>query len=170
MGAARLLSKLLIAFTTSGARQTNDHALGEGKNGAVVRQRFDHGTFPNIDWAPLMKAFNQEHLTPYLDFHRPCFFPEVRTDPKDKEHTVSHDETMMTPDEKLNALPKAEHHLKHGIRFEILEATAHRLSDNHAASLLQMARQHLFTTIHDRTQHTGSLTHHRPGVQTHVRI
>ena len=83
-----------------------------------------------------MDAFNQEHLTPYLDFHRPCFFPAIRTDPKGKERTVSHDETMMTPDEKLNALPKAEDYLKPGITFEILEATAHRFSDNHAAALL----------------------------------
>jgi len=121
---ARLLGKLLIAFTTSRARQTNDHALGEEKDGAVVRQRFGHGHIPQY-WAPLMNAFNQEHLTPYLDFHRPCFFPAIRTDLKGKERTLSHDETMMTPDEKLNALPKAEDYLKPGSTFEILEATAH---------------------------------------------
>jgi hypothetical protein len=62
---------------------------------------------------------------------------------------------MMTPYEKLQSLPQAETHLKPGITFEILEATAHRLSDNHAADLLQTARQHLFTIIHDRTQNTG---------------
>jgi hypothetical protein len=64
-------------------------------------------------------------------------------------------ETMMTPYEKLKALLKAEEHLKPGITFEILEAAAHQLSDNQAADLLQKARQHLFTTIHDRTQNTG---------------
>ncbi|PJA78417.1 MAG: integrase, partial [Nitrospirae bacterium CG_4_9_14_3_um_filter_51_5] len=58
-----------------------------------------------------------------------------------KARKVYHDETMMTPDEKLKALPKAKDHLKPGITFEILEATAHRLSDNQAADLLQKARQ-----------------------------
>jgi hypothetical protein len=62
---------------------------------------------------------------------------------------------MMTPYEKLKSLPQAETHLKPEITFEILDATAHRLSDNQAADLLQTARQHLFTTIHDRTQNTG---------------
>jgi transposase InsO family protein len=151
---ATLLGKLLIAFTKSRARQTNDNALVEGKNGAVVRKLFGHVHIPQR-WASLINAFNQEHLTPYLNFHRPCFFPETRTDPKGKERKVYRYETMMTPYEKLKALLKAEEHLKPGITFEILEATAHQLSDNQAADLLQKARQHLFTTIHDRTQNTG---------------
>jgi transposase InsO family protein len=151
---AALLRKLLIAFTKSRARQTNDNALVESKNGAVVRKLFGHGHIPQR-WAPLINAFNQEYLTPYLNFHRPCFFPETRIDPKGKERKVYRYETMMTPYEKLKALSQAEDHLKPGITFEILEVTAHRLSDNQAADLLQKARQHLFTTIHDRTQQTG---------------
>lgn len=151
---ATLLGKLLIAFTKSRARQTNDNALVESKNGAVVRKLFGHTHIPQR-WASLINVFNQEHLTPYLNFHRPCFFPETRTDPKGKERKVYHYEMMMTPYEKLKALPKAEDHLKPGITFEILDATAHRLSDNQAAALLQKARQQLFTTIHDRTQNTG---------------
>jgi transposase InsO family protein len=151
---AALLGKLFIEFTKSRARQTNDNALVESKNGAVVRKLFGHAHIPQR-WASLINAFNQEHLTPYLNFHRPCFFPETRTDPKGKERKVYRYETMRTPYEKLKALPKAKDHLKPGITFEILEATAHRLSDNHAADLLQKARQQLFTTIHDRTQNTG---------------
>ncbi|MDA1303637.1 MAG: transposase family protein [Nitrospirae bacterium] len=151
---AALLGKLFIEFTKSRARQTNDNALVESKNGAVVRKLFGHGHIPQC-WAPLMNAFNQEHLTPSLNFHRPCFFPEIRTDRKGTERKVYHYETMRTPYEKLKALPKAEDYLKPGITFEILDATAHRLSDNQAAALLQKARQQLFTTIHDRTQNTG---------------
>jgi transposase InsO family protein len=151
---AALLGKLFIEFTKSRARQTNDNALVESKNGAVVRKLFGHAHIPQR-WASFINVFNQEHLTPYLNFHRPCFFPETRTDPKGKERKVYHYETMMTPYEKLKSLPQAETHLKPGITFEILDATAHRLSDNQAADLLQKARQHLFTTIHDRTQNTG---------------
>jgi len=48
---------------------------------------------------------------------------------------------MMTPYEKLTSLPQAETHVKPGITFAILEATAHRLSDHRAADRLQKARQ-----------------------------
>ena len=151
---AALLGKLLIEFTKSRARQTNDNALVESKNGAVVRKFFGHAHIPQR-WAPLITVFNQEHLNPYVNFHRPCFFPETRTDSKGKERKIYRYATMMTPDEKLKSLPQAEDHLKPGVTFEILDTTAHQLSDNQAADLLQQARRHLFTTIHDRTQRTG---------------
>jgi len=60
---AALLGKLLIEFTKSRARQTNDNALAEGKNGAVVRKLFGHVHIPQR-WAPLINTFNQEHLNP----------------------------------------------------------------------------------------------------------
>jgi len=103
---ARLLGKLLIEFTKSRARQTNDNALVESKNGAVVRKLFGHAHIPQR-WASLINVFNQEHLNPYLNFHRPCFFPEIRTDPKGKERKVYRYEMMMTPYEKLQTLPQA---------------------------------------------------------------
>lgn len=93
---AGLLGKLLIDCTTSRARQTHENALVESKNGAVVRKLFGQGHLPQR-WAPLMNTFNQKHLTPYLNFHRPCFFPEIQTDPKGKARTVYRYETMMTP-------------------------------------------------------------------------
>ncbi len=151
---AALLGKLLIDFTKSRARQTNDNALVEGKNGAVVRKLFGHGHIPQR-WAPRMNVFNQEHLTPYLNYHRPCFFPEIRTDPKGKERKIYRYEAMMTPYEKLKSLPQGKASLKPGITFAILDATAQQFSDNHAADCLQKARQLLFTIIHDQTQNTG---------------
>jgi len=151
---ARLLSKLLIEFTKSRARQTNDNALVESKNGAVVRKLFGHTHIPQR-WASRINAFNQEHLNPYLNFHRPCFFPEIRVDQKGKERKIYRYETMMTPYDKLKSLPRATTHLKPAVTFEILDAIAHQLSDNQAADRLQKARQRLFTTIHERTQNTG---------------
>jgi hypothetical protein len=151
---AALLRKLLIEFTKSRARQTNDNALVESKNGAVVRKLFGHAHIPQR-WATLINAFNQAHLNPYLNFHRPCFFPEIRTDQKGKERKVYRYGTMMTPYDKLKALPRATAQLNPGVTFAILEATAHQISDNQAADLLQKARQQLFTTIHARTQNTG---------------
>ncbi len=63
---AALLGKLLIEFTKSRARQTNDNALAESKNGAVVRKLFGYGHIPQR-WVPLINTFNQEHLNPYLN-------------------------------------------------------------------------------------------------------
>jgi hypothetical protein len=151
---ARLLGKLLIEFTKSRARQTNDNALAESKNGAVVRKLFGHAHIPQR-WAPLINVFNQEHLNPYLNVHRPCFFPEIRTDQQGKERKIYRYEGMMTPYEKLKSLPRAKHDFKPTVTFEILDVTAHRLTDNQAADFLQKARQQLFTTIHERTQNAG---------------
>ncbi len=151
---AALLGKLLIEFTKSRARQTNDNALAESKNGAVVRKLFGHAHIPQR-WAPLINAFNQEHLNPYLNFHRPCFFPEIQTDQKGKERKIYRYERMMTPYDKLKSLPRAKKYLNPEVTFEILEVRAYQFSDNQAADRLQKARQRLFTTIHERTQSTG---------------
>jgi transposase InsO family protein len=151
---AALLGKLLIEFTKSRSRQTDDNALVESKNGAVVRKLFGHGHIPQR-WASLINAFNQAHLTPYLNFHRPCFFPEIRTEPNGKERKIYRYETMMTPYDKLKSLPQAEDQLNPDATFEILDATAYQISDNQAADRLQKARQQLFTTIHEWTQNTG---------------
>jgi len=151
---AALLGKLLIEFTKSRARQTNDNALAESKNGAVVRKLFGHAHIPQR-WAPLINAFNQEDLNPYLNFHRPCFFPEIRTDQKGKERKIYRYERMMTPYDKLKSLPRATKYLNPEVTFEILEARAYQFSDNQAADRLQKARQRLFTTIHERTQNAG---------------
>ncbi|MHB8423728.1 MAG: integrase catalytic domain-containing protein [Gammaproteobacteria bacterium] len=43
---AALLDKLLIEFTQSRSRQSNDNALAEGKNGAVARKLFGYGHIP----------------------------------------------------------------------------------------------------------------------------
>ncbi len=61
----------------------------------------------------------------------------------------------MPPYDKLKSLPQASTRLKLGLTFEILDATAHHISDTQAADRLQKARQHLFTTIHERTRNTG---------------
>ena len=151
---AELLEKLRIEFTKSRARQTNDNALAESKNGAVVRKLFGYTHIPQR-WAPLINAFNQRHLNPYINFHRPCFFPETRTDHQGKQRKVYLYKNMMTPYDKLKSLPAAKDYLKPGISFEILDPIAHQISDNQAADRLQKARRKLFNTIHGQTLKTG---------------
>ncbi len=151
---AELLEKLLIEFTKSRSRHSNDNALAESKNGAVVRKLFGYSHIPQR-WAPLINDFNQQYLNPYINFHRPCFFPETTTDHKGKQRKIYRYETMMTPYDKLKSLPNAKDYLKPGISFEILDKVAHQISDNQAADQLQKARQKLFKTIHGRTLKTG---------------
>ena len=151
---AGLLEKLLIEFTQSRSRQSNDNALAESKNGAVIRKLFGYSHIPQR-FALLINDFNQQYLNPYLNFHRPCFFPETRTDDHGKQRKVYRYETMMTPYDKLKSLPDAKDYLKPGVRFAILDTLAHQISDNQAADRLQKARQILFRTIHGRTSKTG---------------
>lgn len=151
---AELLEKLLIEFTKSRSRHSNDNALAESKNGAVVRKLFGYSHIPQR-WAPLINDFNQQYLNPYLNFHRPCFFPETRTDHKGKQRKIYRYENMMTPYDKLQSLPDAKDHLKPGVSFAILDKLAYQISDNQAAEQLQKARQTLFKTIHGRTLKTG---------------
>ncbi len=151
---AELLHKLLIEFTKSRSRHSNDNALAESKNGAVIRKLFGHGHIPQ-HWAPLINEFNQQHLNPYLNFHRPCFFPEIRTDSKGKQRKIYRYENMMTPYDKLKSLPEAKDYLKPGISFEILDTIAYKMSDNQAADQLQKARRKLFNSIHGRTIKAG---------------
>lgn len=87
------------------------------------------------------------HLNPYINYHRPSFFPETITDGKDRQRKVYRYENMMTPYDKLKSLPDARNYLKAGLSFEILDKVAHQVSDNQAADHLQKARQKLFNTI-----------------------
>lgn len=80
---AKLLEKLLIEFTKSRARQTNDNALAESKNASIVRKYLGYSHIPQ-KWAPLINEFNQTYLNPYINYHRPCFFAEVIVDKKRK--------------------------------------------------------------------------------------
>jgi len=148
---AGLLQKLLIEFTKSRARKTNDNALVESKNGAVVRKVFGHSHIPQR-WAPLINAFNRQHLNPYLNYHRPCFFPKTLTDNQGKQRKTYPYESMMTPYDKLKSLPNAKDYLKSGSSFEILDAIAFQISDNEAADQLQKARRLLFNTIHEQVK------------------
>ena len=151
---AELLEKLRIEFTKSRSRHSNDNALAESKNGAVVRKLFGYSHIPQR-WAPLINDFNQQHLNPYLNYHRPCLFPETRTDDKGKERKIYRYENMLTPYDKLKSLPNANDYLKPGLSFEILDKLAQQISDNQAADQLQKARRKLFKTINERTLKTG---------------
>ncbi len=143
---AHLLHKLWIEFTKSRPRQSNDNALVESKNGAIVRKHLGYLHIPQ-KWAPLINRFYHDHLNPYVNYHRPCFFPVVVTDNKGKQKKHYPYEQMMTPYEKLKSLPEAQTFLKAGLTFKQLDEIARTISDNEAAKQLKEAKQQLFNTI-----------------------
>ena len=144
---ATLLEKLHVEeFTKSRARRTNDNALVESKNGSVVRKHLGYAHIPGR-FAKQLNAFSREFLCPYLNFHRPCFFPLEVLDEKGRLRKRYPYERMMTPYEKLKSLPDAQRYLKPGVTFEALDAIACAITDNEAARRLNQARAELFRSI-----------------------
>jgi transposase InsO family protein len=148
---AGMLDKLKAEFTRSRPRRSNDNALAETKNGAVVRKHFGYAHIPQR-FAAQVNAFCAEHLNPYVNFHRPCFFAVEQVDARGRVRKRYPQEQIMTPFEKLSSLPGAGAQLKSGISLQALEATAVQISDNQAAHNLNAARARLFQSIFRRSK------------------
>lgn len=152
---AGLLNKLQVSeFTKSRSRHTNDNALVESKNGSVVRKHLGYSHIPGR-FAASVNHFTQNVLSPYLNFHRPCFFPTEEIDARGRLRKRYRYEHMMTPYEKLKSLPNAHHYLKPGTTFQQLDAEACAMSDNDAARQLNQARARLFRSI-NKTQNPAA--------------
>lgn len=145
---AKLLNKLNIEMTKSRPRTSNDNALAEGKNAAVIRKTFGYSHIPQC-FAEQINAFNTQALNPYVNYHRPCLFPSIITDEKGKQKKKYRYEDMMTPYEKLKSLPDSTQYLKLGITFDILDDIAAAMSDNEAADYLQVQRKLLFKHVNE---------------------
>lgn len=145
---AKLLKKLLIEFTKSRPRKSGDNALAEGKNAAIVRKTFGYTHIPQ-HYAGEINKFNIQALNPYVNYHRPCFFPTITQDSKGKQKRIYRYQDMMTPYEKFKSLSNASSYLKDGLSFKKLDDIAYSISDNKAADLLQQKRKLLFKHIHE---------------------
>lgn len=143
---AELLAKLHIELTKSRPRHSNDNALAEAKNGAIVRKHLGYSHIPER-FAAQVNTFTLEILSPYVNFHRPCFFPHTVTDAKGRQRKLYRYEDMMTPLDKLASLPHPEQFLKPGYHLAALHAQARAQSDSAAAAALNRARTRLFEQI-----------------------
>ena len=85
---AELPGKLLIEFTKSRSRQTNDNALVEGKNAATIRKHFGYAHIPQR-YAARINAFNREHLVPYLTTTAPASSPKSSPTPKESSGSAT---------------------------------------------------------------------------------
>ena len=145
---ARLLNKLHIGeFTKSRPRRSNDNALVETKNGAIVRKWLGRAHIP-ADHAPAVNDFLRNVLCPFLNLHRPCLFPSEVEGPRGRIRTRYRQRDVATPYEKLKSLPGAEDLLRPGVTFEQLDRLA-AASGLDAAKAVREARRQLFRSLAD---------------------
>jgi len=144
---AGLLEKLLIEQTKSRPRHSNDNGLVESKNGAVIRKHmgFDHIASTHAD---SINHFYEEHFNPYLNFHRPCGVPQLKTDKRGK--TVRVYNWYATPWEILRQTPGLAGCLKEDLTIDQLDRLAGADSDTGAAVKMQAAKRKLFARFAQR--------------------
>lgn len=137
---ARMLTKMMIEQTKSRSRRTNDNALVETKNGAIIRKHFGY-VYIQKKHARDINLFLREHMDEYLNFHRPCGFATNITDARGK--VVKKYDTYMTPYEKLISIPNFEQYLKPEVEAESLRLLSLRQSDNESAKNMRDAKSKL---------------------------
>ncbi len=146
---AKLLDKLRVEFTKSRPRQTNDNALAECKNGAIIRKLMGYSYIPQKH-AAAINRFYAEALNPYLNFHRPCYFAADTIDAKGKIRKTYPQNQIMTPWDRLQSIPGYEQYLTPDISTHELQQRATAMSDNDAARNVQQARKQLFQSFAQR--------------------
>jgi transposase InsO family protein len=139
---AGMLSKLLAEFTKSRACRSQDNALVEGKNGAVIRKYMGYGHIA-AGHAEALQKFYTAHLNRYLNFHRPCGFATVGLDARGKRKRKYKMDDYRTPYEKLKSLAEANRYLKKGMSFERMDQTAAESSDTECARQMGEAKRKL---------------------------
>lgn len=142
---ARLLNQLLIRQTKSRPRNSNDNALVETKNGAVIRKHMGYG-YIDASHAERLQEFYRHHFNPYLNFHRPCAQSQLVRDQKGRTRRIYLH--YRTPWETLQRLPRAPQYLREGMSLAILQRMAGALSDTAAAQRMQQAKAKLFQRFH----------------------
>jgi hypothetical protein len=146
---ARLLNNLLIEFSKSRACRSQDNALVEGKNGAVIRKLIGYGHIASRH-ADAVQKFHTAHLNPYLtgrlygglslNFYRPSGFAPVSPDARGKRRRTYKAEDYATPYEKLKSLVEASEYRKPGVSFASLVRLAQMMSDTEAAKKMSRAK------------------------------
>ena len=128
-------------------RRSNDNALVEAKNGAVVRKHMGYGHIA-APHAEAIETFYETHFNCYLNFHRPSGVPEPVIDAKGKTRRAYR--RYATPWEILRQLPDLARHLREDVTIEGLDRQARAKSDTQAAIEMQEAKRKLFASFQQR--------------------
>ena len=140
---ADILNKLLIRFTRSRPRHPDDNGLVESKNGSVIRKNLGYAHIPQSG-ACLLNKYHRYYLNPYINFHRPCFFPVEEIDHKGRVKKRYPYSEINTPFEKLKSIPGIEIYLRQGVTLNKMQSYADQMSDNNFAERMVRARSDLF--------------------------
>jgi len=136
---AEMMGVLMAEFTKSRACRSQDNALVEGKNGAVIRKLMGYGHIP-AEHAGTLQKFYTAQLNPYLNYHRPCGFATVSVDARGKRKRQYRLEDYATPYQKLKSLPGAAEYLKPGISMAALDRIGAAMSDTEFAKKMGAAK------------------------------
>ena len=119
----------------------------------MIRKHFGYSHIPK-QFTDAINRLCQAHLMPYLNFHRPCFFPTTEIDDKGKAVKRYRYADMMTPYEKLKSLQNADSFLKPGVTFEQLDRDSTSMTENEATALFTSQCNKIFKHIF-KTKTTG---------------
>jgi hypothetical protein len=142
---AEMMGVMMVEFTKSRACRSQDNALVEGKNGAIIRKLMGYGHIPS-EHAETLQKFYTAQLNPYLNFHRPCGFATVSMDARGKRKRQYKPEDYATPYQKLKSLVGAAEYLKPGISLEALDRKAAAMSDTEFAKKMGAAKAKVLRT------------------------
>jgi len=143
---SKLLNRLLIKLTKSRPRKSNDNALAESKNASIVRKHMGYGHIPQR-YASKINEFNRKYLNIYINFYRPCFFPELKEDKKGKVKKSYSSKNLMTPFQKLCTTPLFCSYLKKEIELLNLHIMANKYSPNQFMQKLLAVQTELWNSF-----------------------
>jgi len=141
---SEMLQKMFVEQTKSRSRRTNDNALVEGKNGAIVRKYMGYSHIPK-KYANIINSFYRDYLNSYLNHHRYCGYPTDYVDEKGKIRKKY--EIYMTPIQKLLSLENCEKYLKEGITKETLQSISRSKTHFEEAKKVHEMRSKLFKSM-----------------------
>lgn len=142
-----LLNELLVEdMTKSRPRHSNDNAIVESKNGAIIRTWIGYG-FIDKQFTEDLNKFYFGCFNEYLNYHRPCAFPSIKELPNGKIKKVYKQEDYATPYDKLKSLLNSKKYLKKGESFKQLDQQFLSRNCNQHAEIVQRERLKLFDKI-----------------------
>jgi len=141
-----ILNQLRIKQSKSRPGKTNDNALVETKNNAIIRKEMGY-TFIKKEAHELINDWYKNYYNIFLNFHRPCAFATIEIDSKGKRKRKYMSGDYQVPYEKLKSLPDAKQYLKDGVTFESLDKIAYNQSSLKFTEELRKAKRELFDKI-----------------------
>ena len=109
----------------------------------MIRKNLGYTHIPQAA-ASLLNSYHLHYLNPYINFHRPCFFPVEEIDRKGRVQKKYPYSKINTPFEKLKSIPGIEQYLRQDVSLEKMQKYADQLSDNNFAERMVKARSNLF--------------------------